>query len=496
MAMSPGHEDEGVLKDVLDELDRERAERAELEASVRTLQLEVQKYKAAAEQPQQKEPTKDSSAAQAIDKQQYTKYEYLVLQTEKDGYLELIDAILKERPAFSHPQMSESSSSSSSKNSRSSSHQSMPMHVLRLLEVMPYDTRAKPYLFGEETLYEWQIWTANRTWAAELKRFPPFFKTLPTVSPAPGRTVGESPSPSSPPRNCVLTNEQISHILNIGKGFPLPQDGGFWQWIGGWRIEKTMDTDDQGWSYSNDPDVLSHSSYYSEHKPPKKGERQLCKRRRKWTRARALVDYPHASTMTQEYLKLMAEKTSLQVTVEKLSAQLVETKIALTGLEADHQENGEMSGRRILELEKELKEKNEILSAFEGVAPSNVGSTEQIKELKSLVSMWVSETIKTKSDNDNSSNESGSNVQSQADGSKLFSDWTKGGNHLLGKIRATGGQHIEKMKQQGEQGFERIKEKSVTGSPFPWQRSQQAPSESASEKGSIKEDTTKRLLEP
>ena len=78
MAMSSGHEDEGVLKDVLEELDRERAERAELEASVRTLQLEVQKYKAAAEQPQQKEPTKDSSAAQAIDKQQYTKYEYLV----------------------------------------------------------------------------------------------------------------------------------------------------------------------------------------------------------------------------------------------------------------------------------------------------------------------------------------------------------------------------------------------------------------------------------
>ena len=140
--MSPGHEDEGVLKDVLDELDRERAERAELEASVRTLQLEVQKYKAAAEQPQQKEPTKDSSAAQAIDKQQYTKYEYLVLQTEKDGYLELIDAILKERPAFSHPQMSESSSSSSSKNSRSSSHQSMPMHVLRLLEGGRYTTRS------------------------------------------------------------------------------------------------------------------------------------------------------------------------------------------------------------------------------------------------------------------------------------------------------------------------------------------------------------------
>jgi hypothetical protein len=473
--LAKGDEDEGLLKDVLEELDRERSQRAELEANVRKLQLQVQKYKSA-EVEKDKNTHSNSTEKQ---QQQFTRLDYLALQAEKDGYLELIDAILKERPAFS----------------QSSLQQSMPIHVLRLLEVMPYDARAKPYLFGKETLYEWQIWTANRTWATELKRFPTFFKTLPIVSPAPGRTVGESPSPSSPPRNCVLTNEQVSHILNIGKGFPLPQDGGFWQWIGGWRIEKTMDTDDQGWSYSNDLDALSHSSYFSEHRAPKKGERQMSKRRRKWTRVRALVDYPNASTMTQEYLKLMAEKASLQVTVEKLSAQLVETKISLTGLEAEHHEVAETSKCKIRELEKELKEKNEILSAFEGVAPSNIGSTDQIKELKSLVSMWVSENL-TKI-GDGNGNENGADqaaaAAAAADGSnnKLFSDWTKGGNLFLDKIRTTGGQHIEKIKQQGEQGIGRIKEKG--SSSFPWQRSQQAPSESASEKSSVKEDTAKRL---
>jgi hypothetical protein len=44
--------------------------------------------------------------------------------------------------------------------------------------------------------------------------------------------------------------------------------GGNWKWIGGWRIEKVAGTDDKGWSYSNDPQIIPDASPSSSTKAP------------------------------------------------------------------------------------------------------------------------------------------------------------------------------------------------------------------------------------
>ena len=66
-------------------------------------------------------------------------------------------------------------------------------------------------------------------------------------------------------------------MIHLAYGFPLPRDGGTWQWVGGWRIEKrvivyagdaasgvmdpyndttrrrvTLDCDEEGWTYAMD----------------------------------------------------------------------------------------------------------------------------------------------------------------------------------------------------------------------------------------------------
>jgi hypothetical protein len=295
------------------------------------------------------------------------------------------------------------------------------------------------------------------------------FKTLPIVIPQPGRTVGEAPTSSSPPKQCVLTNIEATQILNIDKGYPLPRDGGDWKWIGGWRIEKTggLDTDEKGWSYSNDFDIMARSSYYSELRVPKKGSKNMVKRRRKWTRSRVMIDYPYASPMTKQYLKLVAEKAGLDVSVEKLSGQLVETKMNLTTLEADHLSLQERASRQILKLEKELEEKNKIVEFVDEaglmVASSNSNSNkkDQVKELRSVVTQWVSNTVQkrqsvtdvhdgntissTEDGSDDDENSPAANIAKQ----QMFESLRGKGSDFLEKIKMKGGEELEKIKQNG-----------------------------------------------
>ena len=339
-------QDQGVLMDVLEELDKERHKRAELEAKVRILEQEVH--------IQKKKNSKTSKA---------TVRDYAVVKAERDGYKEILDALTQERPAFS---------TSSVKNQQTNANQppSLPVHIVRLLEVMPWDARAQQYTFGEEQVFEWQIYSADKKWQKELRYFPTFFKTLPIVVPTPGKTMADEKPKSqpflgssvSPPKQCVLTDLNGSTILNIDKGYPLPNDGGAWTWVGPWKVEKNNDTDQEGWSYSNEVEIMSHvSTYRGEFQVPKIGTANITKRRRKWTRARTLIDYPYASNMTQEYLKLIAEKSQLDSSVEKLSSQLVDTKMSLTTLEAEKEETNE----RIQKLEQELHFKNESLGLVE-----------------------------------------------------------------------------------------------------------------------------------
>jgi hypothetical protein len=400
-------QEEGVLRDVLEELDRERHKRAELEAQVRVLQEELHS---------QRRKNSKSTKTSVRD--------YTQIVTERDGYKEILDALTEKRPAFATAALQEKKIGTSSpqqqqhRNHNSNSNSStLPIHIIRLLEVMPWDSRAKQYIFGMEQLYEWQIYGVDKKWKGkELRQFPTFFKTLPIVIPTPGKTVTEVPRSNlpfggiAPPKQCVLTNIEVNTILNIDQGYPLPEDGGGWTWVGPWRVEKNTHTDEQGWMYSNDVQVLPDpQTYNNEFRLPEKGQPNMMKRRRKWTRLRVLIDYPYASTMTREYLKLVAEKATLDVNVDKLSGQLVETKMVLTTMEGEHLAYQERTNARIKELERELADQNNTslglgagIDKLTGVTDTTrmIGSEtleskkiDQVAEIRSAVTQWVSERV-------------------------------------------------------------------------------------------------------
>lgn len=156
----------------------------------------------------------------------------------------------------------------------------------------------------------------------------------------------------SPPQQCVLTDSEITKVINIDDGFPLPENGGLWQWVGGWRVDKRVsvgsavvmaspkhkiDCDDDGWSYSE-----SHTNFVINPTElcwdnPKFQGRTVLRpwRRRKWTRQRALLSYPYASERSKHYLRLLAENERNTIITFKLSDQLVDTKTKLTETEEE-----------------------------------------------------------------------------------------------------------------------------------------------------------------
>ena len=452
--------DEGLLHDVLEELDRERSRRAELEAQVRVLEDEVRGYR----RVRQDEQRKVSSSASSL----RTSRDYAALEAEKVGYLELLQALTDDLPSFRA-----ASASGSSKG--------LPLHVVRLLEIMPWDERAQPYLFGQEQVYEWQVLSAQKRWQHDLKYFPTVFKTLPIVVPQPGNTVQETSSSSSsldvaallssfsPPRQCVLTDLDVTRILNIDKGYPLPQDGGQWQWIGGWRIEKSMDTDENGWSYSNATHLPSTSSnstvdFSAELQLPEPGKPNFVKRRRKWTRARVLVAYPHASTSSQEYLKLVSQRATLTVSVEKLSEQLVDTKVKLTTLEEDHIALREQATRAVSQMGKDtLKDKEQLQLLLESLRQREVSGDKdgtvhpQPARPGSLAAKGAPAAAGVAQTTVNLTKQLGDRVKQQQ-----VLGWTKDqGSQLLEKFKQSGAS--DWTKDQGNQLLEKLKQQTTGG---------------------------------
>jgi hypothetical protein len=483
-------QEEGILRDVLEELDRERHNRAELEAKVRVLEQELHS---------QRRTNTDGAKASVKD--------FITVLTERDGYKEILDALTQDRPAFTQQVRSSSS---------------LPIHIIRLLEVMPWDSRAQQYMFGLEQVYEWQVYSADKKWHKELRFFPAVFKSLPIVVPSPGiKTVTEQSSKHfpfgggvAPPKQCVLTNLEATTILNIDKGYPLPEsDGGDWTWVGPWRIGKSNDTDERGWSYSNEVEILSDpSTYYCDFRVPEKGRPNMVKRRRKWTRLRVLIDYPYASTMTKEYLKLVADKARLDGSVDKLAGQLVELKMGMTQLEANHLAYQEKTDARIRELTRELEDRNKILGLVEhgaglqltgnrghGDSMSTIGSSEsgrkenkdQVAEIRSAVTQWVSNTVQKRQQTTSSKALEGAaptigeGVGADQNGSSNSLELATGTKphqasdvavaeakqQLFESLRDKGTGLFEKWKQKGEQELDKIKHNG--GPALPWQRKEQ-----------------------
>jgi hypothetical protein len=120
-------QEQGVLRDVLDELDRERSRRAELEMEVRTLNEKQQHYR--------------KELAASIQKQQNIEVpvsmrEYIAMQTERDGFKEMVEALTEDNDAVTVAMESRENT--------------LPLHVIRMLEIMPYDPRAVQSAKAEE----------------------------------------------------------------------------------------------------------------------------------------------------------------------------------------------------------------------------------------------------------------------------------------------------------------------------------------------------------
>jgi hypothetical protein len=121
------NQEQGVLRDVLDELDRERSRRAELEMEVRQLNEKQERYR--------------EELAVSLRKQQgieipVSMREFIAMQTERDGFKELVEALTADNDAVTVAMKSRETT--------------LPLHVIRMLEIMPYDTRAVQSARAEE----------------------------------------------------------------------------------------------------------------------------------------------------------------------------------------------------------------------------------------------------------------------------------------------------------------------------------------------------------
>jgi len=432
--------DEGVLRDVLDELDRERARRAELEAQMRKLSDELAAERA--------KPKATLTQLKAEADQVISRKAFVAMETQVEGFKQLVDALTLGKPAIAA-----AAQASSSPRKRA---QTLPLHVVRLLEVMPWDRRAQEYIFAQEEVFEWQIYDVRENkWQSNLRFFPIQFKSLPVVK-ATGNQIQDSGNTnkdksllvflaggdkhsSSPSKYGVLTSDKLTQMYKIEDGYPLPQDGGQWEWIGGWRIDKSVKPsevcDKNGWSYGVDTQSfvsLQGAALSDRRDSDDKIFRNI--RRRRWTRRRVLVDYPLSSERTRQYLKLLVENAQLAVTAAKLSEQLVQTKTALTESE------GRISGVPVAS-EKQVESSEAVVRAIEPVVNGKaepestnplqdfLSKNEQVKELGSKITQWVKSARKTSEDLTGVDNGDDGDTKAQDDSQKF--PWKKLGRGAL-----------------------------------------------------------------
>jgi hypothetical protein len=428
-----GREAEELLRDAFDELEKERERRVELEAKLRALQENPPPSPPPAEKSKKKSkrrssksssaitPAKedDASAATTMSPQQYT-----ALQHELEGYRQIINAMTQEKPAIAAAIQANDARRSAVQLGRPMPLQNptLPLHVIRLLEIMPWEPKAQEYAFGTEEIFEWQVYNVKQQkWCSSFKEMPSIFQTLPILKATtnavqesqpsvalrqPGRDRSllmflagtmkmGSASLTAPPDNSVLTNAGLNHMVELANGFPLPLDGGTWQWVGAWRVEKrvilftgdgldnrpqTLDCDEDGWSYAMDvsdyfednPEehcferpgmvedklTLEKASFLSGNKVVRHMIPIRKVRRRKWTRRRVLVDYPYASEQSKHFLRLLAQNASLTFAANKISDQLVDVKMQLTDTRLKTLQHEEETKTKVaqLKLEMNLKE--------------------------------------------------------------------------------------------------------------------------------------------
>lgn len=337
MNQSPSRE-EGLLHDILLELDRERNKRAESEAKLRSILDENRKLKA---------------AQTSISTHQPTMHDMITMKTEVEGYRQLIDALTTSNPAIRAAKKQEAIGVRSC----------IPTHVVRLLEVMPYDLSVREHILKQERVVEWQM-RQGEIWQANLAAFPLYLKSLPVMSDtkASNTQVGARNvlnllvHKNSLPCG-VVTDFAVRQRIDARQGYSLPTDGTQWQWIASWSIDRDPnECDVEGWSYS---DAVPATKW----KPRLDGSPATDFRRRVWMRQRVLIDYPQASERTRHYLRLLAENVQYAMAANKISNQLIETKLALTETEDLMEKTKTELSAEVQDLEAKVMKQHALLKA-------------------------------------------------------------------------------------------------------------------------------------
>ncbi|GKY94810.1 hypothetical protein MPSEU_000446200 [Mayamaea pseudoterrestris] len=354
-------QEEGVLRDVLDELDKERKKRAELEAKVRALEAQQEERSG--------------------------KHKLLALQYQVDGYQQVIHALTESKPALSAANVRQCT---------------IPIHILRLLEIIPWDARAHEFIFQDECLYEWQIYFEDQ-WQTQLRYFPAAIRNLPLVKSTTKSTITASrssstsgvisthASPMTPTRQHSLhsssnrdaeptlskhhhaqsdgggSSDSSSNLLavlagansttskprftpptivmtdmNVSKLYHTPNDdymlpallnGGTWEWVNVWHVGEHAK-----WVYGSTVQQVIAELQHAEtlntaltrHDNPEVSPATRLLRGRRWTRRRVLVEYPNMCHATKAYLHQLASSTQRGAHCQELSQQLTNTQTTLS----------------------------------------------------------------------------------------------------------------------------------------------------------------------
>jgi len=233
------------------------------------------------------------ASAEAALAERRSNFQISSLKAERDGLVEVVNALIDSNQ--------QSDAVSVANLSISQNKPTLPLHIVQMLETVPWDQRARRHTHFVEEVYEWQYYTKKNGWTKDIKDFPNcFLKSLPRRKPDPtpieiqndhddfeecdsalGLSGGaltrsnkvlacprtqhppnlHESSTSAPARlalnfssGCVLTNYACNVRYNLENGFPLPEEG-TWNWVGGWRVnsaQNALDCDSGGWSYSDD----------------------------------------------------------------------------------------------------------------------------------------------------------------------------------------------------------------------------------------------------
>ena len=172
--------EEDLLRDVLDELDKERTKRAQAEADVRQLATDVQRLQTQLTQAQQQQKPKEQ---QQDESQIISRHAFVAMEAQVAGFQQIINALTLGKPAISAAAKQQHSKSRSHHPHPRHPPATLPLHVVRLLEVLPWDPRTAEHIFGKEIIYEWQIYDAhsggggggtngNGRWHSNIRHFP------------------------------------------------------------------------------------------------------------------------------------------------------------------------------------------------------------------------------------------------------------------------------------------------------------------------------------